>query len=111
MTDGRCKFGPRAKREMIARLLAGEKARAIARDMGSSPTTVRRTRDRWKQASVDERAAFAGDEVVPMGAEDRGRAGILDAHAKTNWEPMRLAALTGRHGAAPLINGVSTCAR
>ena len=25
MTDGRCRFGPRAKREMVARLLAGEK--------------------------------------------------------------------------------------
>jgi hypothetical protein len=26
--------------------------------------------------------------------------GILDARAKTNWEPMHVAALTGRHGAA-----------
>jgi hypothetical protein len=36
MTDGRCKFGPRA----VSGLLAGEKARAIARRMGCSPTTV-----------------------------------------------------------------------
>lgn len=25
MTDGRCRFGPRAKRELVARLVAGEK--------------------------------------------------------------------------------------
>ena len=34
MTDGRCRFGPRAKREMVARVLAGESARRVARSMG-----------------------------------------------------------------------------
>ena len=33
MTDGRCRFGPRAKREMVVRLLAGESARAVAREL------------------------------------------------------------------------------
>src|SRR3954465_5331465 len=56
MTDGRCRFGPRAKREMVARLLAGEKARAVARSMGCSPTTVTTTRDRWLGATDAERA-------------------------------------------------------
>jgi hypothetical protein len=27
MTDGRCRFGPRAKREMVDRVLGGESAR------------------------------------------------------------------------------------
>src|SRR5215218_1284660 len=59
MTDGRCRFGPRAKREMVARLLAGEAARAIARELGCSPTTVTTARDRWLGASEAERASGA----------------------------------------------------
>jgi hypothetical protein len=59
MTDGRCRFGPRLKREMVARLLAGEKARAVARDVGCSPTTVTTARDRWLEASEAERESGA----------------------------------------------------
>jgi hypothetical protein len=68
MTDGRCRFGPRAKREMVARLLAGEKARAIARDMGCSPTTVTTTRDRWLGATDTERAdgSWCAPRFCPM---------------------------------------------
>ena len=55
MTDGRCNFGPRAKREMVSRLLARQEARAIARSFGCSPTTVTRTRDRWLAAGDTER--------------------------------------------------------
>ena len=57
MTDGRCRFGPRAKREMVARVLAGEAARQVARSMGCSPTTVTTTRDRWLAASEAERTS------------------------------------------------------
>ena len=104
MTDGRCRFGPRAKREMVARLLAGEKARAIARAMGCSPTTVTTARDRWRAASEIERAS--GVWCVPQRPVPRScpwalsvleEQRILDARARTNWGPMRLAALTGRH--------------
>jgi hypothetical protein len=38
MTDGRYRLGPRAKREMVALLLDSKKARAVARDIGCSPT-------------------------------------------------------------------------
>jgi transposase InsO family protein len=104
MTDGRCRFGPRAKREMVARLLAGEQARAIARGMGCSPTTVTTVRDRWQQAGSAERADgswCAPRRPVPrscrwrLSVVDEQR--ILDARARTNWGPMRLQALTGRH--------------
>ena len=104
MTDGRCKFGPRAKREMVERLLAGEAARAIARSMGCSPMTVTTARDRWLAASAAERVSglwCAPRRPVPrscpwaLSADDE-RA-ILDARAKTNWGPMRLTWLTGRH--------------
>jgi transposase InsO family protein len=104
MTDGRCRFGPRAKREMVSRLLAGEKARAIARSMGCSATTVTTTRDRWLGASEWERADgswCAPRRPVPsscpwaLSAAEEQR--ILDARARTNWGPMRLQAITGRH--------------
>lgn len=104
MSDGRCRFGPRAKREMIGRLLAGEKARAIARSMGCSPSTVTTTRDRWIAASEAERSD--GRWCLPrrpvprscpwrLSAAEEQR--ILDARERTNWGPMRLQALTGRH--------------
>ena len=70
MTDGGCRFGPRAKREMVARLLAGETARAIARDLGCSPTTVTTTRDRWLAADEAQRAAGRG---ARRGGRSRGR--------------------------------------
>ena len=104
MTDGRCRFGPRAKREMVARVLAGEHARAIARSMGCSPTTVTTARDRWLAASASERASgvwCAPRRPVPRSCPwaltaEQERA-ILDARSKTNWGPMRLTWLTGRH--------------
>ena len=104
MTDGRCRFGPRAKREMVARHLAGEKARAIARSKGCSPTTVTTTRDRWLGATDAERADgswCAPRRPVPrscpwaLSAAEEQR--ILAARARTNWGPMRLTWLTGRH--------------
>ena len=101
---GRCKFGPRAKREMISRLLAGEKARAIARSMGCSPTTVTAARDRLLGASEGERASGAWCVPRPpvpgccpwqLSVEEEEK--ILDARERTNWGPMRLQFLCGRH--------------
>ena len=98
------RFGARAKREMVARVLAGERARQIARDMGCSPTTVCTARDRWRAATESERvsgARCAPRRPVPrscqwaLGGEDERR--ILEARARTNWGPMRLSAITGRH--------------
>ena len=104
MTDGECRFGPRAKREMVARLLAGERARAIARSIGCSPTTVTAARDRWLQASEAERVSGAWcaprrpvPRSCPWALSAAQEQAILDARAKTNWGPMRLTMLTGRH--------------
>jgi transposase InsO family protein len=74
--------------------------------MGCSPTTVTAARERWRQASAAERAD--GRWCVPrrpvprscpwaLSGEQERR--ILDARARTNWGPMRLTALTGRHRA------------
>ena len=104
MSDGRCRFGPRAKREMVSRLLAGEKARAIARSMGCSPTTVTTARDRWLQASEQQRRDGSWcwprrpvPRSCPWRLSPAQEQGILDARERTNWGPMRLQAITGRH--------------
>src|SRR3954447_19752093 len=104
MTDGRCRFGPRAKREMVARLLAGETAREIARSMGCSPSTVTTARDRWRQAGSQERADGSWclprrpvPKSCPWKLSPAEELRILDARARTNWGPMRLQAITGRH--------------
>jgi hypothetical protein len=81
---------------MVERLLAGERARAIASSMGCSPPTVTTACDRWLAAGEDERSGgqwCAPRRSVPkscpwaLSAEDE-RA-ILQARAKTNWGPMR----------------------
>src|SRR3954447_5502236 len=104
MTDGRCRFGPRAKREMVDRVLAGESARQVARSMRCSPSTVTTALERWRRASQGERASgawCAPRRLVPrscpwaLTSAEEGR--ILDARARTNYGPMRLTWLTGRH--------------
>jgi transposase InsO family protein len=106
MTDGRCRFGPRAKREMVDRVLAGESARSVARSMRCSPSTVTTARDRWRQASEAERASGAWcaprrpvPRSCPWALTSAEEQRILDARVRTNWGPMRLAALVGRHRA------------
>jgi transposase InsO family protein len=106
MTDGRCRFGPRAKREMVDRVLAGESARQVARAMRCSPSTVTTAWGRWEQASVAERSSGAWcaprrpvPGSCPWALSAAAEQAILDARARTNWGPMRLAALVGRHRA------------
>jgi hypothetical protein len=91
MGDDRCRFGPRAKREMVARVVVGETARSIARSMRCSPTTVTTARDRWLQADESERrdgswralrrpVPTSGPWKLSAAEEQR----ILHARARTN---------------------------
>jgi transposase InsO family protein len=89
---------------MIVRLEAGESARSIARSMGCSATTVTATRDRWLAASEPERASGAWcvprppvPRSCPWSLSAEAERAILEARARTNWGPMRLTWLTGRH--------------
>jgi transposase InsO family protein len=89
---------------MVERLLAGESARSVARSMRCSPSTVTTTRDRWRQASEAQRASgvwCAPRRPVPgscpWALSDVDEQRIVDARLRTNWGPMRLAALVGRH--------------
>jgi transposase InsO family protein len=104
MTDRRCRFGLAAKIEMVRRREQGESLRQIARSMACSPTTVKTAWDRWQAADDTGRGDFSclvARRPVPrscphaLSAETEQR--ILASRAKTNWGPMRLQAVCGRH--------------
>src|SRR4051794_27628720 len=57
--DRRCRFGLRARIEMVRRRESGESLRSIARSMGCSPTTVKTQVDRWARAGEAEREDFS----------------------------------------------------
>ena len=106
MQDRRCRFGLAARIEMVQRRQGGESLRAIASSLACSPSTVRTNWLRWEQADAGGRADFsclAPRRPVPkscphaLSAEQQQR--IVDARQRTNWGPMRLAALTGFHRA------------
>jgi hypothetical protein len=74
--------------------------------LACSPNTVGTAWQRWQQADEAAREDFSclhPQRPVPrscphaLNAEDEQK--ILDARARTNCGPMRLAALTGRHRA------------
>jgi transposase InsO family protein len=104
MSDRRCRFGLAARIEMVRRRQSGESLREIAVAMACSPTTVKTQIDRWNAAGEAARADFSclhPRRPVPrscphaLSTEDEQR--ILSARERTNWGPMRLAILCGRH--------------
>ena len=106
MQDRRCKLGLRARFEIARAVESGLSQRQVARQFAVSPATVNTIWRRWRDASAAERASGAcllPRRPVPkscpwqLSAEDEQQ--ILRARARTNWGPMRLAALVGRHRA------------
>ena len=104
MEDRRCKLGLAGRLELVERIERGETLRAAAAALNVAPATAHRWWHRWRVASEAERASRAclrTRRPVPrscpwaLGEEDE-RA-ILEAREKTNWGPMRLTFLTGRH--------------
>jgi transposase InsO family protein len=104
MSDRRCKLGLRARIEIARAVEAGDSQRQVARRYAVSPATVHTLWHRWRAASPEQReggACLVPRRPVPrscpwaLSAEVEQR--ILTAREKTNWGPMRLAALTGRH--------------
>jgi transposase InsO family protein len=93
-----------ARIEMVRRHQQGESLREIARSMACSPSTVKTMCDRFGQASEAEKADFSCllprrpvPKSCPWALTELEEQAILDARAKTNWGPMRLTWLTGRH--------------
>lgn len=106
MSDRRCKLGLRARLEIVAAVADGATMRSVARRYAVSPATVNTLWRRWHEASADERvdgrcleARRPVPKSCPWALSDAEQQRILTARAKTNWGPMRLAVLVGRHRA------------
>jgi transposase InsO family protein len=104
MTDRRCRFGLATRIEMVKRRQAGESLRQIARALACSPTTVKTMCDRFGSASEAERADFSCllprrpvPKSCPWALTAAQEQAILQAREKTNYGPMQLQYLTGRH--------------
>ena len=104
MEDRRCKLGLAGRLELVRLIEQGSSLRAAAAALNVAPATAHRWWHRWQAGSVEERASRAclsTRRPVPLScpwalSAEQERA-ILEAREKTNWGPMRLTYLTGRH--------------
>jgi transposase InsO family protein len=104
MSDRRCKLGLRARIEIARAVEGGRSQRQVARAYAVSPATVHTIWHRWRSASAAERVdgvCLVARRPIPkscpwaLSAAEQQR--ILIARERTNWGPMRLTGLTGRH--------------
>src|SRR3954468_24532333 len=104
MEDGRCKLGLAGGLELVLLIESGSTLRAAAAALNVAPATAHRWWHRWRPASEQERVSrscLRTRRPVPAScpwrlslAEEQA---IVTAPAKTNWGPMRLTYVTGRH--------------
>jgi transposase InsO family protein len=104
MEDRRCKLGLAGRLELVRLIESGATLRAAAAALNVAPATAHRWWHRWQQASDEERASRAClrtrrpvPHSCPWALSSEAEQAILEARAKTNWGPMRLTLLTGRH--------------
>jgi transposase len=104
MEDGRCKLGLLGRLELVRLIERGATLRAAAAALGVAPATAHRWWHRWQAASEVERASLSclrtrssRPRSCPWALSAEQEQAILQARAKTNWGPMRLTWLTGRH--------------
>src|SRR5438309_10930145 len=104
MEDGRCRLGLQGRLELVRLIEAGATLRAAAAALSVAPATAHRWWHRWKDASDQERASRAAlatrssrPRSCPWALTAEQEQQILDARARTNWGPMQLQFVTGRH--------------
>jgi transposase len=104
MEDRRCKLGLLGRLELVRLIEQGATLRAAAAALGVAPATAHRWWHRWRAATEGERASLSclrsrssRPRSCPWALSAAEEQRILDARAKTNWGPMRLTWLTGRH--------------
>ena len=104
MEDRRCKLGLQGRLELVQRIESGATLRGAAAALGVAPGTAHRWWHRWLAASPAERASRAclatrstRPRSCPWALTVEQEQAILNAREKTNWGPMRLTWLTGRH--------------
>jgi transposase InsO family protein len=101
--DGRCKLGLAGRLALVELVEGGATLRAAAAASNVAPATAHRWWHRWRNASPAERASrecLRARPPVPrscpwrLTVEEEQR--ILEARARTNYGPARLAGLVGR---------------
>src|SRR6476659_5327252 len=104
MEDRRCKLGLQGRLGLVRLVEGGATFRAAAAALGVAPATAHRWWRRWCEASEAERVSLAclctrssRPRSCPWALSAEQEQAILDARARTNWGPMRLTWLTGRH--------------
>jgi len=104
MEDRRCKLGLAGRLELVLLIEGGLTLRAAAAALNVAPATAHRWWHRWREASEEQRASRACLSTrrpvpgsCPWALSGEQEQAILQARAKTNWGPMRLTYLTGRH--------------
>jgi transposase InsO family protein len=104
MEDRRCKLGLQGRRELVGLVERGASLRAAATAVGVAPATAHRWWHRWRGASDVDRASLAclrsrssRPASCPWALTDEQEQAILQARARTNYGPMQLQYLTGRH--------------
>ncbi len=104
MEDGRCKLGLQGRLELVLLVESGQSLRAAAAALSVAPATAHRWWHRWREASAEERASRVCLRArapvpgsCPWSLSEEQEHAILDARARTNYGPMQLQFLTGRH--------------
>ena len=104
MEDRRCKLGLQGRLELVMLVEQGSTLRAAAAALSVAPATAHRWWHRWKSACDEDRTSRAClrsrppvPQSCPWALSAEQEQAILDARTKTNWGPMQLAFLCGRH--------------
>jgi transposase InsO family protein len=104
MEDGRCKLGLLGRLELVTLIEQGSTLRAAAAALSVAPATAHRWWHRWQAASPTDRASRAclrtrssRPRSCPWALSDEQEQAILAARARTNYGPMQLQFLCGRH--------------
>jgi transposase InsO family protein len=104
MEDRRCKLGLQGRLELVMLIESGSTLRAAAAALSVAPATAHRWWHRWQAAGVAERKSRAclrtrssRPSSCPWALSTADEQAILTAREKTNYGPMQLQFLTGRH--------------
>jgi transposase InsO family protein len=104
MEDRRCKLGLQGRRELVLLIEQGSTLRQAAACLSVAPATAHRWWHRWRAATVAERASLAclrtrssRPHSCPWALSNEAEQAILTARDKTNYGPLQLQFLTGRH--------------
>ncbi len=104
MEDRRCKLGLAGRLQLVRLIESGCSLRSAAAESSVSVATAHRWWHRWQAASETERASLAclrtrssRPKSCPWALPAEAEQAILTAREKTNYGPMQLQFLTGRH--------------